>query len=183
MEKIKSWTNRFSFATAFMACSIMALNSGCVSGGFKLTRDYAGWVNKQDVVIRILLYILTLVVFVVTILIDVVINNTEDFWDGRVSQGIYNFYRDGKTYQAHHEVLPGSKLRRSTIEVRDSNKKMLQIVVFRETSAGEVELYVDGQLRTRVKNISKLLVVSTFDKSGKKIEEKAIPFITAVAMK
>ena len=182
MQKSKSLKNTLSFIPAFVACFIMALGTGCVSGGFKMTRDYAGWVNKQDVIIRVILYIVTFVVFLVTILIDVVINNTEDFWDGTVAQGNYDFHRDGKTYQAHHEFMPGTKLKRSTIEVRDTNKKLLQIVVFKEVAGGEVELYVDGKLRTRVRNISKLLVVSIFDKNGVKTKEKLVPLNTAMAM-
>lgn len=52
------------------------LATGCASGGFKLTRQYAQFVNRQQLILRIVLYILTSIVFAATLLIDAVIFNT-----------------------------------------------------------------------------------------------------------
>jgi len=153
----------------------MTFASGCASGGFKLTRQYAGFVNRQMIIIRIILYILTSVVFAATMLIDMVIFNTLDFWQGRVSQGTYDFTKGDKTYHARHEILPDSKLKRSTIHVHDRDQKLLQVVVLRETVSGEIEMWVDGQMRTRVRDISSLPVASIFDAKGLLVGERTIP--------
>src|SRR5690606_10112033 len=100
--------------------------------GFKITRQYARFVNSQMIVLRIILYILTSIVFAVTLLVDMVVFNTIDFWNGTVSQGDYEFKDGGKTYHARHEILP-SKLKQSTIKISDENGKHLQEVVLRET--------------------------------------------------
>lgn len=175
------WTRWMFYLSAFAACSVLALTTGCASGGFKLTRQYAGWVNQQHIVLRIVLYILTLVVFAVTMLIDLVAFNTMDFWDGKVSAGDYQFSEGGKTFFAHHEYQPGTKLKRSTIKVMDSENKLLQEVVLNETKGGEVELFVDGKLRSRGHGVSEIPTVSIFDIRGKLIEKKIIFSSTAVA--
>lgn len=163
-----------SYLFAFVACSVMALTSGCVSGGFKLTRQYAGFVNSQHVILRVLIYIFTGIIFFVTILVDMVYNNTVDFWDGKVSAGDYNFKGGEKTYYVRHEYLPGSKLRRSTINIKDLQEKHLQEIVLSETPAGDIELYIDGKLRTRVHGIAETPIVSLFDENGRHIEEKLV---------
>src|SRR5688572_8030721 len=95
------------FFLSSIACFTMALTSGCASGGFKLTRQYARWVNSQNIILRIVLYILTFIVFAVTLLIDAVVFNTIDFWEGKVSEGTYDFKDGDKVYQVRHEFLPG----------------------------------------------------------------------------
>lgn len=171
-----------SYIGAFVACAVMSLATGCASGGFKLTRTYAQFVNSQNIIIRIILYILTGIVFAVTILIDLVINNTMDFWDGRVSAGDYQFKQDGKTYLAHHELLPGSGLRKSTIRVLDDKDHQLQEVVLSETSAGDIEVRVDGRLRGRVHGISEIPIASIYGSDGSWIEDRVLPIgITAQA--
>lgn len=164
--------NPFYYFMALLACSTMALTSGCASGGFKLTRQYAGWVNSQNIILRIILYILTMVVFGVTLLIDAVVFNTMDFWEGRVSQGNFNFKEGDKTYQVLHETIPDSQLRRSTIQIFGSDNRQIQLVVLQETPKNEIELYVDGVLRTKVANISAIPVASLFDAKGKLVEQK-----------
>jgi hypothetical protein len=163
---------RLGYLGSVIACFFMALSVGCASGGFKLTRQYAGFVNKQDLIIRIVLYILTGVVFAATMLIDMVFFNTMDFWEGRVSAGDYMFNQGEKTYHAHHEVLPESNLKRSTIEVFSAEKKLLQTVMLQETKAGEIEFYVDGKLRTKVRDISNLPIASIYDAKGKLVSEE-----------
>lgn len=153
------------------ACIVMAFTTGCASGGFKLTRQYARFINSKNIILRIVLYIFTSVVFAITMLIDMVIFNTLDFWQGRVSANTYEFQQNGKTFIVKHEILP-SNLKRSTIEVKDGTQKILQTVVLAETAQNEIELYVDSVLRTKVDNITELPQISSFDSYGKLIEKK-----------
>jgi len=139
------------------ATSVAMLSTGCASGGFKLTREYATFVNHQPVILRVILYILTAVVFAVTLLIDVVINNTLDFWGGRVSAGTYNFHEGKRTFVVRHEYVNG--LRRTTIQSE-------QQVVLSETPSGAIEVSVDGVLRGRVKNLREIPVASHYDAKG-----------------
>lgn len=159
---------------ALISCLIMALSTGCASGGFKLTRKYAQFVNKQNIIIRIVLYILTAVVFAVTMLVDMVVFNTIDFWEGRVSAGEYKFNEGDKSFHVRHEILPEDNLKRSTIEVFDKEQSLLQTVVLQETPTGEIELKVDGQLRTQVRDLSGLPMASMYDAQGEFLEEKLL---------
>lgn len=147
------------------AALVAAMASGCASGGFKLTRKYASFVNKQNLIIRIVLYILTSIVFAVTLLIDSVIFNTMDFWEGKVSQGTFNFEKDGMKYAAHHS-LDGSGLKNSRIEVFSSENAKLQEVVLKETVSSNIEVYVDGKLRGQVSDISAVPQLTVFNRSG-----------------
>jgi hypothetical protein len=157
------------------SCLMMTFNTGCVSGGWELTRDYSTWVNSKKVGLRVVLYILTFVVFFVTILIDVVVNNTVDFWQGRVSESTHEFHKDNKIFYVQHEIMPETQLKRSTIQVKDENHKLLQTVVLLETPKKEIELIVDGTLRTKVENIDEAFPLFTsFDKNGKLLEQKNI---------
>lgn len=170
------WSKSLFYFGSLAACSVLALTTGCASGGFKLTRQYARWVNSQNIILRIVLYILTSVVFAVTMLIDVVVFNTIDFWEGKVSEGTYEFKEGTKTYFVRHEILPETKLKRSTIQVFDANRVRLQEVVLHETPSKEVELIVDGKVRTRASDISKIPVVSIFDERGSLVESKYLTF-------
>jgi hypothetical protein len=158
--------NPISFFSALIACLMLVFSSGCASGGYKLTRQYSRWVNSQHIVLRIILYILTAVVYGVTLLIDAVIFNTIDFWEGRVSDGKFEFKDQDKTYFVHHERLPGSQLKQSTIKIHDSSGQQIQEVVLTENMAGDIEMKVDGKLRTKVREVSAIPVVSHFDKEG-----------------
>ena len=166
MTQRMSQTKKFSgYAMMFLASFVMAFASGCASGGFKLTRKYAGFVNKQNIILRIVLYILTGVVFAVTLLIDMVVFNTMDFWDGRVSQGTYHFQKEGMQYAVHHRYVEGG-LRESHIEVLDAHKKKVQDVLLKELPDSQIEIYINGHLRARVSDISSLPQVSVFDSRG-----------------
>lgn len=162
----------------YTALSVAVLfSAGCASGGFKLTRQYARWVNGQNLILRIILYILTAVVFAVTMLIDLVLFNTIDFWNGTVSQGDYHFKGQDKTFYVKHEFLPGTLLKRSTIKVYGKDEKtMIQKIVLNETKSGEIEMYVDDKIRARVKNISSLPVVSVYNKAGQFVENQVLRF-------
>ena len=162
------------YVLSMIACGFIALTTGCASGGFKLTRQYAGWVNSQNVFIRIIVYLLTGVVFAVTMLIDFVVFNTMDFWNGRVSQGTYDFQKDDKTYQVRHEIIPGTDLKKSTIVVRDQNQKQLQEVILEQTAQNEIILMVDGKLKSKVTDIQSIPMMSLFDSAGNVSEKKAL---------
>ena len=63
---------KFIYAILIFSVSILSVTQvGCASGGFKLTRQYARFVNKQQIIIRIVLYILTAVVFLATLQMSV----------------------------------------------------------------------------------------------------------------
>lgn len=164
----------FFWLSAMFACTLMSLGTGCASGGFKLTRQYAGFVNKQDLIIRIVLYLLTGIVFAVTLMVDMVLFNTMDFWEGRVSAGDYKFNDGGKTFQVRHEYQPDSNLKKSTILVSDAKGTRLQEVILKETISSEIEMYIDGKLRSRVRNISDMPVAAIY-KDGKFVEDKLVP--------
>ncbi len=178
---MKVWTTRIGFSAALAASGLMALSTGCASGGYHLTRAYAGWVNQQHIILRIILYIFTSVVFAVTLIIDLVYFNTVDFWEGRLSSGIYDFSKDGRSYHVHHEVLPGN-LKRSTITIKESSsEKLLQQVIFRETQSNEIELYVDGKLRTRVRDIRSLPTASIYNEKGQMMSDEIVPLFATIA--
>lgn len=175
------WAKSLFYIGSLMACLIMALTSGCASGGFKLTRKYAGVVNSQHIILRIVLYLLTGIVFVVTFIVDLVVFNTIDFWQGKVSAGDYQFKSGNKIYYVRHELLPEKLLRRSTIRtvrVVGSDHVFLQEVVLSETLSGEIEMFVDKKKRAHVHDISAIPRISIFNTKGKLVEDKILSFTT-----
>lgn len=161
------------FILAFVASGVVAISTGCSSGGFKLTRQYARWVNSQNIILRIVIYLLTGIVFLFTILADMVIFNTIDFWSGTVSGGSYEFKKDGNTFYVNHEFQPGTQLKKSTIEVKNSKEELQQTVVLLETPSHEIQLWVDGKLRTTVENINSFPIAKIFNAQGVVVDEQA----------
>jgi len=141
-----------------------------VSGGFKLTRQYAGIVNRQHIILRVVLYILTSVVFAVTLIADAVIFNTMDFWEGRVSANDYQFEKDGKFYAVRHSYKgDGSQLRNSEIEIYDGPVGLNvpeKIIRLSEREGGKIEVFEDGRLTAVVKSIYDLPQVTRYDQMG-----------------
>lgn len=168
----KSSQKFFFYLSSFVACAILALSTGCASGGYKITRQLSKWVNSQNIIIRIILYIFAGLAWAITLLIDMVVFNTIDFWEGKISAGDYQFKDGEKTFYVKHEILPGSNLKKSTIQIKDLNEKLLQTVVLSQTVQGDIETYVDGQLRTAVTNINSLPIITNYNASGKMIEQK-----------
>ncbi len=164
----------FFYISSLLACSIMALSTGCASGGFKLTRQYAGWLNSQNIILRVVLYLFGFVIFLITLLIDAVVFNTLDFWQGRISAGTYQFEHEEKTFVVQHEITPGTNLKRSTIQIKNAEQKLLQTCVLQETTTGEIELIVDGTLRTRVHDLQTIPVASFFDAKGTHTEDQTL---------
>lgn len=171
---MKKTSMLFGLCAALFAAAMMAVTSGCASGGYSLTRQYARWVNSQNVILRVIIYLLTGVVFAVTILIDVVVFNTMDFWQGKVSQGIYEFSGEGKTFLVEHRVQPETGRKQSVIQVRDGEGRDLQNVIIRELASGQIEMMVDGVRRALVDDVSTLPRVGHFDIHGKMVKESAL---------
>lgn len=174
---VKNFRKNAGVGMSMLAAVVMALTSGCASGGYKLTRQYARWVNSQMIIIRIVLYILTVVVFAVTMVIDLVVFNTVDFWQGKVSQGVFEFEKDGKVYVAQHELQPGTLLKKSTITIFEGAKldqKVVQVVMLQETTEHHIEMWVDGKLRTVVSDISSLPTAKIFSPTGQLLEQRPL---------
>lgn len=157
-KTLKSWFSLMLFLVPAMSLQ------NCASGGFKLTRQYAGWVNSQNLILRIILYILTSVVFAVTLVIDAVIFNTMDFWNGRVSQGTYEFEKDGKKYIVTHSYH-GQGLRQSAIQVSHLDKT--ELILIKETAQNTIELWQNGTFTGCVEHIDTVPLWSD-NLSGKK---------------
>ena len=147
------------FLAATLLCGLGA-NTGCASGGYKLTRRYATFVNHQNIIIRIVLYILTSIVFVATLLIDAVVFNTIDFWEGRVSANDYSFEKDGKMYLVKHYYLGEKKLRNTEIEIYSKNNGLMKAaeksIHLAETETGQVQIFEDGALKETIDSIYQL---------------------------
>lgn len=145
-----------------MLALVTAFTTACASGGFRLTRRYAGFVNRQNVVLRVILYVLTLPIFWVTLLIDEVINNTVDFWEGRVAQGTFRFSEGGRIFVARHDIDEAG-LKSSHIEVFGADNIKIQDVRLAQVSNSQIEVYVDGVLKHRVSDIHALPQLTTFN--------------------
>lgn len=159
--------------TAIFTGLISTQFSGCASGGYKWTRAYSQWVNSTHIVLRIVLYILTSVVYVVTLIVDAVIFNTMDFWNGTVSKGTYEFKEGDKTYVVTHDIQNG--LRSSLIKIHQANKQINTFEI-RETAQNEIELYKDGQLQAKGTDLNSLPQIVVFKNDGKSIDSKTYLF-------
>lgn len=137
--------------------------TGCASGGFKLTRKYAQFVNSKNIIIRVVLYILTSFVFAITLLIDAVIFNTMDFWEGRVSANTYNFKKDGKEYKVTHSYKGDQKLRNTHIEILSKNNSEKKIIEISEIDNNRIQILEDGVLKGEVKDINSLPMITRFE--------------------
>jgi nitrogen fixation protein FixH len=138
---------------------------GCASGGYKLTRKYSGFVNRQHIILRIVLYLLTGIVYAVTLLIDAVVFNTIDFWKGRVSANTYQFEEGNEQFVVKHFYEGEKKLRNSEIKVfsKKNLSTPVQVILISEKSADEINVYVDGKLRTQVSDIQDVPQITQFE--------------------
>lgn len=153
------------YMSSFFACAILSLQTGCASGGFQVTRSYSRWLNTNGVILRVILYILTSVVFVVTLTLDAVIFNTIDFWKGQISKGDFEFKEGGKTYFVHHEIQEGTQLRKSTISFIENGQN--KIITIAENQQGEIELFIDGHLSAQVRDLHSSPVATFFTADGR----------------
>lgn len=165
------YRNFLCFVLVISTSLLSLAQVGCASGGFKLTRQYARFVNKQQIVIRVVLYILTSVVFVATLLIDAVIFNTLDFWEGRVSASESSFEKDGKHYAVKHYFEGEEKLKNTEIRVFDSGvpaARAASTIHISETSSGVIKVYENGVLKATINSIKDLPEITLF-KGGKAV--------------
>lgn len=161
-----------------IVCLMLALvigvgTTGCASGGFKLTRQYARFVNSQNILIRIILYIFTSIVFVATIIVDSVIFNTMDFWSGTVSQGTFEFNEADKKFVVQHSI-DAQNLKKSLITVTGLNGEKLQELVLQETANSQIQVWVDGKMTTQIENIHQFPMAKHFSKHGKVTHEQSV---------
>lgn len=159
-------------------CLLLALfmglsTSGCASGGYKLTRQYARFVNSQNILIRIILYIFTAIVFVATLIVDSVVFNTIDFWNGTVSQGTFEFSEGDKKFVVEHSI-DAQNLKRSVIVAQDLLGKKLQEVVLQETADAQIQVWIDGQLSAKIENIKSFPIAKHFNKKGQFSREESV---------
>lgn len=149
--------------------------TGCASGGYKLTRKYAQFVNSKNIIIRVVLYILTSFVFAITLLIDAVVFNTMDFWEGRVSANTYNFKKDGKEFLVTHSYKGKNKLRNTRIEIQSEESDKSKIIEITELEENRIQITEDGEVKGEVKDINSLPMITKYEK-GNVISTKPIDF-------
>jgi hypothetical protein len=132
--------------SVLLCFSFVAGTSGCATGGYKLTRDWSRFVHGQNIIVRVLMYIIPIAPIgaLITTIVDSVFFNLIDFWQGKVTANTLNFTKDN-------------------IRSGDS----MQTLVLSETRQGDIEMTIDGKLQARVQNYLTLPVVQNFDASGK----------------
>lgn len=155
---------------------------GCASGGFQLTRKYARFVNKQNIILRIIIYIFTSFVFAITLLIDAVVFNTLDFWNGRVSASDYQFEEGGKTFLVKHSYKGENGNLRNT-EIRIFKTEHFNVgaaektIELSELESGQVELREDGVLKKTFDSADQLQLSAEAEK--KYIRDRQIQPVAA----
>ena len=168
----------YSFLKKFVLLPILVVGTsaislvGCASGGFKLTRQYARFINKQTLIVRVILYILLGVGFAVTLAVDGLIFNTIDFWEGRVSASDHVFENEDHIYHVQHRLQDG--LRETQIRVSDNDTDLvISRITLRETKNGVIQILEDGVVRAEVSEIQDVLHVFGIGPIGvQKIEER-----------
>jgi hypothetical protein len=154
----------------FVPLVLLALAStltfqACMSGGWKITRTVARWNNSLSILPRILIYIAFFIipVYGVASLIDAIVFNTIDFWNGTVSAMNYNYKKDGMDVSVAHTRFP---LRQSIITTRKGDVVKSEVKIC-ELTTGKIALYVDGVLRGEVNNIKEVdPALTVFNEDG-----------------
>lgn len=159
--------------SAFLSAGLMVATSGCASGGYSISRSFAGWINKNNILLRIVLYIFLGGAFLFTLVADLLVMNTIDFWTGKVSQGTYEFKDAEKTFVVKHSLQ--GDLHQTHIEIKNSQGKKLQDILMKETARLEVEYYLDGVLKAKFDNIESVPRVTQFDRKGRIFKQENLP--------
>ncbi len=158
---------------------VSCFSTGCASGGFKWTRKYATFVNQQQIILRVVLYILTGIVFAVAMLVDLVVFNTMDFWEGRVSANDYTFEKDGVTYLVKHSYEGEQKLRNTKIRIFKKHAPTAgapdATIEIAETDKKTVNVLENGILKATVESIYDLPQLVSYE-NGKEISRKTLSF-------
>ncbi len=123
----------------------------CLSGGWKVTRIVAKWNNSMGVLPRILIYIafFILQVYTVTALIDSIVFNTIDFWNGTVTGMNKQYKKNGMDVAVSHSRTP---LRQSIITTSKGDQ-VISVVQISELASGKIALTINGVLRGEVNSI------------------------------
>lgn len=167
MYHVYQWSLKIVLIIGVAIASLVSL--GCASGGYKLTRTYAQFVNKQNIILRIVLYILTGIVFAVTLLIDAVIFNTMDFWNGRVSANDYQFEKDGQLFIVKHSYKGVDKNLRNT-EIQVFKKELFEVgtaevtLEISELASGKIELKENGVVKKTIDSIADIQLSAEVEK-------------------
>lgn len=143
-----------------MVLTSSAVQVSCASGGYKFTRKFSQFVNSKNIVLRIILYIVTIPVFGITLAVDTIIFNTLDFWDGKVSANEYSFSEDGKEYVVKHSIE--NNLKRTNINVFEDNKLIASHALV-ETKDNKIQVFNNNDLKYEVENLNGLALLSTFE--------------------
>jgi hypothetical protein len=105
-----------------------------------------------------------------------------DFWNGTVSQGTHEFIQNDKKFFVHHQI-DSQNFKKSTIQVASLDGKHLQEVVLRQVSKTEIEVLVDGHLRSRISDINSFPIAKHFDAKGSLVSENSVLLGELVAQK
>lgn len=143
--------------------------SGCAAGNFSLTRSVGRWNRKFTEIPRVLIYIAFVIipVYPIAMLVDLVVTNTIDFWQGGSASAMNNtIYKDGYKIKIAHSADP---LRKSIMQSYDKNEKLVSTVELRETEQHTIEVYLDGVKKSEVNSIEDGMVqISAFTDTQKK---------------
>ncbi len=165
-----------SFVNFCYKIVLVAMLGGCASGGYKLTRDYSGFVNRQNIVIRIVLYIFTFFVFPITLIADFVLFNTLDFWEGRVSANSYTHEDGDRIFYVENSLQENSTLRYTKIRVAhrglDESIQDIALLELTETANGKIDFLENGKLKASLDSISSFPQLSDYHALGRKLNEK-----------
>lgn len=160
---------KLTFVLASLGLVLSSLHlSSCASGGYKLTRQYSRWVNSQNIILRVILYILTLPIYTITLLVDTVLFNTLDFWNGRVAQGTYEFNSEGKTYTVDHKLIGNEQLKYTQIKI-SQGLQTIETLELLETPTGEIEYKKNGILQAKATDLNSLPQVHIMTADGSSV--------------
>ena len=126
--------------------------SGCVVGNFGLTRKVGQWNSSFSPVPKTIICVaLYLGVYEFTMLFDVFLNNTVEFWTDSPVVTAQNqvFHKNGYRIVINNRRDP---LRSSTYTVYKSGR-VQSVSELRETKNGAIDVYVNGELKAQVKSL------------------------------
>ena len=148
--------------------------NGCAAGNYGFTRSVAKWNLRMSVIPRVLIYIVFIIVPVygVAVLLDLILNNTIEFWSGKAVVNAKNesFERDGyRVYVAHTR----DPLRKSEFQSYDQSGKLQGTLLLSEESSGSISVFVNGVKRGQVKEIDgSIIELITLGVNGSEISAK-----------
>lgn len=150
------------FRNLAVICALLvgsASFSGCVAGNYGFTRSVSKFNLKMSLVPRVLVYIAFIIipVYGIAILLDLLINNTIEFWSGKAVHTAQNhtFEKDGLRIEVAHSLDP---LRRSEFKSYNAKGELISTTELVEQESGAIAVIVNGESRGEVKMIDKHLI-------------------------